>query len=80
MSTNYSHTSTYLAGAEVKFEAYLNVGLKPAEFKRKLGETGSTITRKQRGSSGSMGRRSTLPHHYADATHNRYQYAREAII
>lgn len=43
MSTNYSTTNQsykHLSEAErVEIEAYLNVGFKPAEFARKLGET-----------------------------------------
>ena len=49
MSTNYSTTNQsykYLSEAERgEIEAYLSVGLKPAEIARRLGRNRSTITR-----------------------------------
>ncbi len=49
MSTNYSTTKQsykHLSEAERgEIEAYLSVGLKPAEIARRLGRNRSTITR-----------------------------------
>lgn len=49
MSTNYSTTNQsykHLSEAERgEIEAYLSVGLKPAEITRRLGRNRSTITR-----------------------------------
>ena len=49
MSTNYSTTKQsykHLSEAERgKIEAYLSIGLKPAEIARRLGRNRSTITR-----------------------------------
>ena len=49
MSTNYSTTNqSYKHLSEVdrgEIEAYLRVGLKPAEITRRLGRNRSTITR-----------------------------------
>ena len=52
MSTNYSTTNQsykHLSEAERgEIEAYLSVGLKPAEIARRLGRNRSTITREMK--------------------------------
>ena len=88
MSTNYSTTNQsykHLSEAERgEIEAYLSVGLKPAEIARRLGRNRSTITREiNRGSitqseKSKWAKRSITKHYYADAAHNRYRHAREA--
>ena len=87
MSTNYSTTNQsykHLSEAERgEIEAYLSVGLKPAEIARRLGRNRSTITREiNRGSITQVkkvnGQKVYYQHYYADATHNRYRHAREA--
>ena len=86
MSTNYSTTNQsykHLSEAERgKIEAYLRVGLKPAEITRRLGKNLSTITREiNRGSITQLkkvnGQKVYYQHYYADAAHNRYRNARE---
>ena len=87
MSTNYSTTNQsykHLSEAERgEIEAYLSLGLKPAEIARRLGENRSTITRKiNRGSITQVkkvnGQKVYYQHYYADAAHNRYRHARDA--
>ena len=87
MSTNYSTTKQsykHLSEAERgEIEAYLSVGLKPAEIARRLGRNRSTITREiNRGSITQVkkvnGQKVYYQHYYADAAHNRYRHAREA--
>ena len=87
MSTNYSTTNQsykHLSEAERgEIEAYLSVGLKPAEITRRLGRNRSTITREiNRGSITQVkkvnGQKVYYQHYYADAAHNRYRHAREA--
>ena len=87
MSTNYSTTNQsykHLSEAERgEIEAYLSVGLKPAEIARRLGRNRSTITREiNRGSITQVkkvnGQKVYYQHYYADAAHNRYRHAREA--
>ena len=87
MSTNQSTTNQsykHLSEAERgKIEAYLRVGLKPAEITRRLGKNRSTITREiNRGSITQVkkvnGQKVYYHHYYADAAHNRYRHAREA--
>ena len=86
MSTNYSTTNQsykHLSEAERGKEAYLSVGLKPAEIARRLGRNRSTITREiNRGSITQVkkvnGQKVYYQHYYADAAHNRYRHAREA--
>ena len=86
MSTNYSTTNQsykHLSEAERgEIEAYLSVGLKPAEIARRLGRNRSTITREiNRGSITQWkkvnGQKVYYQHYYADAAHNRYRDARE---
>lgn len=86
MSTNYSTTNQsykHLSEAERgEIEAYLSVGLKPAEIARRLGRNRSTITREMnRGSITQVkqvnGQKVYYQHYYADAAHNRYRQARE---
>ena len=86
MSTNYSTTNQsykHLSEAERgEIEAYLSVGLKPAEIARRLGRNRSTITREiNRGSITQLkkvnGQKVYYQHYYADAVHNRYRNARE---
>ena len=86
MSTNYSTTNQsykHLSEAERgEIEAYLSVGLKPAEITRRLGRNRSTITREiNRGSITQLkkvnGQKVYYQHYYADAAHNRYRDARE---
>ena len=86
MSTNYSTTNQsykHLSEAERgEIEAYLSVGLKPAEIARRLGRNRSTITREiNRGSITQLkkvnGQKVYYQHYYADAAHNRYRNARE---
>ena len=87
MSTNYSTTNQsykHLSEAERgEIEAYLSVGLKPAEIARRLGRNRSTITREMnRGSITQVkqvnGQKVYYQHYYADAVHNCYRQAREA--
>lgn len=87
MSTNYSTTNQsykHLSEAERgEIEAYLSVGLKPAEIARRLGRNRSTITREiNRGSITQVkkvnGQKVYYQHYYADAAHSRYRHAREA--
>ena len=87
MSTNYFTTNQsykHLSEAERgKIEAYLSVGLKPAEIARRLGRNRSTITREiNRGSIKQVKQvnrqKVYYQHYYTDATHNRYRLAREA--
>ena len=87
MSTNYSTTNQsykHLSEAERgKIEAYLSVGLKPAEITRRLGRNRSTITREINRSSITQvkkvnGQKVYYHHYYADVAHNRYRHAREA--
>ncbi|MFS9161732.1 IS30 family transposase [Streptococcus oralis] len=87
MSTNYSTTNQsykHLSEAERgEIEAYLSVGLKPAEIARGLGGNRSTITREiNRGSITQVkkvnGQKVYYQHYYADTAHNRYRHAREA--
>ena len=87
ISTNYSNTNQsykHLSEAERgKIEAYLSVGLKPAEIARRLGRNRSTITREiNRGSVKQVKQvnrqKVYYQHYYTDATHNRYRLAREA--
>ena len=87
MSTNYSTTNqSYKHLSEVdrgEIEAYLSVGLKPAEITRRLGRNRSTITREiSRGSITQVkkvnGQKVYYHHYYADVAHNRYRHAREA--
>ena len=87
MSTNYSTTNQsykHLSEAERgEIEAYLSVGLKPAEIARGLGGNRSTITREiNRGSITQVkkvnGQKVYYQHYYADAAHNRYRHARKA--
>ena len=87
MSTNYSTTNQsykHLSEAERgEIEAYLSVGLKPAEIARRLGRNRSTITREiNRGSITQVkkvnGQKVYYQHYYADAAHNRYRHVREA--
>ena len=87
MSTNYSTTNQsykHLSEAERgEIEAYLSVGLKPAEIARRLGRNRSTITREiNRGSITQVkkvnGQKVYYQRYYADAAHNRYRHAREA--
>ena len=87
MSTNYSTTNQsykHLSEAERgEIEAYLSVGLKPAEIARRLGRNRSTITREMnRGSITQVKQvnrqKVYYQHYYADAAHNRYRQAREA--
>ena len=86
MSTNQSTTNQsykHLSEAERgEIEAYLSVGLKPAEIARRLGRNRSTITREiNRGSITQLkkvnGQKVYYQHYYADAAHNRYRDARE---
>ena len=86
MSTNYSTTNQsykHLSEAERgEIEAYLSVGLKPAEIARRLGRNRSTITREiNRGSITQVKKvneqKVYYQHYYADAAHNRYRDARE---
>ena len=86
MSTNNSTTNQsykHLSEAERgEIEAYLSVGLKPAEIARRLGRNRSTITREiNRGSITQLkkvnGQKVYYQHYYADAAHNRYRDARE---
>ena len=85
MSTNYSTTNQsykHLSEAERgEIEAYLSVGLKPAEIARRLGRNRSTITREiNRGSITQVkkvnGQKVYYQHYYADAAI--YRHAREA--
>lgn len=87
MSTNYSATNQsykHLSEAERgEIEAYLSVGLKPAEIARRLGRNRSTITREiNRGSKTQVkkvnGQKVYYQRYYADAAHNRYRHVREA--
>ena len=87
MSTNYSTTNQsykHLSEAERgKIEAYLSIGLKPAEIARRLGRNRSTITREiNRGSITQVKKvnrqKVYYQRYYADAAHNRYRHAREA--
>ena len=87
MSTNYSTTNQsykHLSEAERgEIEAYLSVGLKPAEITRRLGRNRSTITREINRSSITQvkkvnGQKVYYHHYYADVAHNRYRHAREA--
>ena len=87
MSTNYSTTSQsykHLSEAERgEIEAYLSVGLKPAEIARRLGRNRSTITREMnRGSITQVkqvnGQKVYYQHYYADAAHNCYRQVRKA--
>ena len=87
MSTNQSTTNQsykHLSEAERgKIEAYLRVGLKPAEITRRLGKNRSTITHEiNRGSITQVkkvnGQKVYYHHYYADVAHNRYRHAREA--
>lgn len=87
MSTNSSTTNQsykHLSEAERgEIEAYLSIGLKPAEIARRLGRNRSTITREiNRGSITQVkkvnGQKVYYQHYYADAAHNRYRHAREA--
>ena len=87
MSTNYSTTNQsykHLSEAERgEIEAYLSVGLKPAEIARRLGRNRSTITREMnRGSITQVkqvnGQKVYYQHYYADAVHNRHRQVREA--
>ena len=87
MSTNHStknQSYKHLSEAERgEIEAYLSVGLKPAEIARRLGRNRSTITREiNRGSITQVkkvnGQKVYYQHYYADAAHNRYRHAREA--
>ena len=86
MSTNYSTTNQsykHLSEAERgEIEAYLSVGLKPAEITRRLGRNHSTITREINRDSITQvkqvnGQKVYYHHYYADAAHNRYRQARE---
>ena len=86
MSTNQSTTNQsykHLSEAERgKIEAYLRVGLKPAEITRRLGKNRSTITREiNRGSITQLkkvnGQKVYYQLYYSDAAHNRYRDARE---
>ena len=86
MSTNYSTTNQsykHLSEAERgEIEAYLIVGLKPAEIARRLGRNRSTITREiNRGSITQVKKANRQKVYYqryqADAAHNRYRHARE---
>ena len=86
MSTNYSTTNQsykHLSEAERgEIEAYLIVGLKPAEIARRLGRNRSTITREiNRGSITQVKKANRqkvyYQRYYADAAHNRYRHARE---
>ena len=86
MSTNYSTTNQsykHLSEAERgEIEAYLSVGLKPAEITRRLGRNRSTITREINRSSITQvkkvnGQKVYYQHYYADAAYNRYRHARE---
>ena len=86
MSTDYSTTNQsykHLSEAERgEIEAYLSLGLKPAEIARRLGRNRSTITREiNRGSITQVkkvnGQKVYYQHYYADAAHNRYRHARE---
>lgn len=83
MSTNYSITNQsykHLSEAERgEIEAYLSVGLKPAEIARRLRRNRSTITREiNRGSITQVkkanGQKAYYQRYYAD----RYRHAREA--
>ena len=87
MSTNYSTTNqSYKHLSEAKrgeIEAYLSVGLKPAEIARRLGRNRSTITREMnRGSITQVkqvnGQKVYYQHYYADAAHNCYRQVRKA--
>ena len=86
MSTNYSTTNQsykHLSEAERgEIEAYLSVGLKPAEIARRLGKNRSTITREINRAITQVkkvnGQKVYYQHYYADAAHNRYRHAREA--
>ena len=87
MSTNYSTTNQsykHLSEAERgEIEAYLSVGLKPAEIARRLGRNRSTITSEMnRGSITQVkqvnGQKVYYQHYYADAVHNRHRQVREA--
>lgn len=87
MSTNYSTTNQsykHLSEAERgEIEAYLSVGLKPAEIACRLGRNRSTITHEiNRGSIAQVKKvncqKIYYQHYYADAAHNRYRHAREA--
>ena len=87
MSTNYSTTNQsykHLSEAERgEIEAYLSVGLKPAEIARGLGRNRSTISREINRSSITQvkkinGHKFYYQHYYADAAHNRYRHARKA--
>ena len=87
MSTNYSTTNQsykHLSEAERgEIEAYLSVGLKPAEIARRLGRDRSTITREiNRGSITQVkkvnGQKVYYQHYYADTAQNRYRHDREA--
>ena len=87
MSTNYSTTNQsykHLSEAERgEIEAYLSVGLKPAEIARRLGRNRSTITREMnRGSITQVkqvnGQKVYYQHYYADAAHNCYRQVRKA--
>ena len=65
-----------------KIEAYLSIGLKPAEIARRLGKNRSTINREiSRGSITQVkkvnGQKVYYQHYYANASHNRYRHARE---
>jgi len=65
-----------------EIEAYLSVGLKPAEIARRLGRNHSTIIREiNRGSVTQVkqvnGQKVYYQHYYADGAHNRYHHARE---
>lgn len=76
---SYKHLSEAERG---EIEAYLSVGLKPAEIARRLGRNRSTITREiNRGSITQLkkvnGQKVYYQHYYADAAHNRYRDARE---
>ena len=87
MSTNYSTTNQsykHLSEAERgEIEAYLSVGLKPAEIARRLGRNRSTITREMNRDSITQvkqvnGQKVYYQHYYADAVHNRHRQVREA--
>ena len=87
MSTNYSTTNQsykHLSEAERgEIEAYLSLGLKPAEVARRLGRNRSTIIREiNRGSITQVnkvnGQKVYYQHYHADTAHNRYRHARDA--
>ena len=87
MSTNYSTTNQsykHLSEAERgEIEAYLSVGVKPAEIARRLGRKRSTITREINRSSITQvkkvnGQKVYYQRYYADAAQNRYHHDKEA--